>query len=266
MRAGLAVSILVLSGAFVAAPSMAQNYSSPWIFSASVGTEIPSSGAPITGATSNTVALSTLNSNMTGNGTLIMRGRNFDDVYDAALTAAVEVRYALSDLTEVFGSLGYKFSNAKTGVSLGCVEQTTAVGTCYQAVTGELSDLKQYALEIGYRQWFGTGLFTPAIKPYWAVRAGAVYTNNVDMTATTPVGGISGWKLYEDGVSLTAGADLGASYTLSSNFELAAEVGVRYTDDLKEYDTDLGGIGLGAVNDKSKAVSFPISVRMHSVF
>lgn len=266
MRAGLAVSIIVLAGALQSAPAAAQNYSSPWIFSVNVGTEIPSSGNVIAATTSNDIVLSTLNTNLVGNGTVVMRGRNFNDLYDSALTAAVEVRYALSDLSEVFGSLGYKFSNAKNAVDLGCIEQSTAPGVCYQALSGEVSDLKQYALEIGYRQWFGTGLISSAVKPYWAVRAGAVYSDTVNLTATSPAGGIAGWTLYDDGVSLTAGADLGASYTLSSNFEIAAEVGVRYTDSLKDNDIDLGGIGLGTANDKSKAVSFPISVRMHTVF
>lgn len=266
MRAGLAVSVLVLSGVLQAAPSMAQNYSSPWIFSVNVGAEVPSSGNVIAGVASNTVVLSTLNTNLVGSGSVVMRGRTFDDLYDPALTASFEVRYALSDLTEVFGSLGYKAANAKNGVDLGCIQQSTAPGVCYQALSGEVSDLKQYALEIGYRQWFGTGLLSSAVKPYWAVHGGAVYTDAVNASITSPLGGIANWSLYDSGTSLTAGADLGASYTLTQNFEIAAEVGVRYTDNLNDNDADIGGIGLETANDKSRAVSFPISVRMHTVF
>lgn len=266
MRAIWAVSLVAISSVMGVSSAIAQSYSSPWIFSVNVGTQIPSSGNVVQASTSSLVALSTLNTNLTGNGTMIMRGRTFDDMYDNALTASVEVRYALSDLTELFGSLGYRSANAKTGVTLGCLEQTTAPGTCYQAITGEVDDLQQYSLEIGYRQWLGMGLLSSAIKPYWAVHGGAVYTDAINIHATTPAGGIGNWTLYDDGWSVTAAADVGASYTLSSNFEIAAELGVRYTDKLKDNDTDFTGLSMQSINDKSREVSFPVSVRMHTVF
>lgn len=262
MRAKYIAAVVLMSAA--ASPAFAEGYSSPWIFSASIGTEVNVSGDFLSEGTSNSINLTTLNANLTGNGTMNMRGRSFDDIYDPAAKVSLEVRYALSDLAEVFGSASYLVAQAKSGVDLGCM--ATTAGTCTYGLWGAFSDLKQWTAEIGYRQWFGTGLISDSIRPYYAVRSGITHTDAIHSYVVAGNDPLGHWKLYDKGYSYTLGADLGASYTLGSNAELAAEVGVRYTGKLKADDRDYSVLGLDEINNDASRISVPVSLRFHTAF
>lgn len=262
MRAKYLAAALLMS--LASAPAFAEGYSSPWIFSASIGTEVNVGGDFLTAANSNSLTLSTLNGNLSGTGTLNMRGRTFGDVYDPAAKVAFEVRYALSDLTEIFGSASYLIAQAKSGIDMGCL--ATAANACASGLWGDVSDLKQWSAEIGYRQWFGTGLVSEAIRPYYAVRAGVTHTDKIHTQVFAAADALGHWKLYDEGYSYTLGADLGASYTVSNNAEFAAELGIRYTGKLKADDSDFSVLGLQAINDDAARISVPVNLRFHTAF
>lgn len=266
MRVKTLLTTTILAGAFIAAPLMAQNYSSPWSYSTSIGTEVSVSGDVINGADSNAIDMSTLNANLSGMQIIKMRGRSYDDMYDKGLKSTFEVRYALSDLAEIFGSIGFLKAEAKKNADLGCLADAAAPATCLSGLTGQVSDLKQTSLDIGYRQWFGVGLFTDAIRPYYALRAGAVKTDAIHAFVTSGADGIGHWRLYDDTYSYSAQADLGATYTITDSMELGAEVGVRYVSKLDKIDTELSGLGLSGINSKSQQVTVPISLKLNAVF
>jgi hypothetical protein len=259
-RAMRATSIAILLAAS-ATPALAQS-NSPWSFGGSIGYDIPVSGSAFAADDSNSLNLSTLNANLTGTGILRLRGTDFKDAYDPALRATIEVRYALSDMSEVFGAFTYTKAEGKK-VSIGCIKTTVE---CAYNLSATLADLDQRGIEIGYRQWLNFSMLGDYVRPYVAFRAGATKTKDINGVIQAGTVDISRWRLYKEGVSYSLGGDLGATVALSPNIELGGEVGVRYLSKLKERDTDYGAIGLGETNDKADIISIPVSLRINAAF
>jgi hypothetical protein len=260
----LAITLAAAAAALAVTPAAAQGYS-PWSFGASIGTDAYQSGDVVSAATSSSLTLSTLNQNLTGTGVLQLRGADYDDAYDRAINATVEVRYAATDMSEFFGAISYTKASGKQ-FDAGCV-LVTGNTACNQAITGQLSDLSQIGVEVGYRQWFGFSMMGDRLKPYFAVRGGLVRTDAIDLSLSGgTIGGLADWTMYEETWTAMIGADLGATYAISPNAELGAEVGVRYTTALGDDDGDFGGIGLGTINDSSERLTVPVAVRLNAVF
>jgi hypothetical protein len=257
-------TIVLCSSAASAQAAPPQEMSSPWSFSASIGTDIAVGGEVMNAATSNSLNLSTLNSNLSGTGVLTMRGRDYKDMYEPGAKASVEVRYATSELSEYFGTVSYMRAAGKNNVNVGCI--VTTAPSCGTAILGSVSDLQETSLEIGFRHWLGTGFISEAIRPYYAIRGGAVWSKGGHNYLHTATDSLAMWRLYDDSVAYTVGFDVGATYTISRNAELAAEIGVRYTGDRDGLDIDYGAIGLGAINNNSSRVSIPMSVKLNAVF
>lgn len=255
--------LLAATAALIAAPALAQDFS-PWSFGATASADFQVDGEAINAARSNTLTLSTLNSNLTGTGQLVLRGRDFRDTHDTGARVAVEVRYATSELAEFFGSVSYGRARAQRRISLGCIEVS---GGCTRQLTGNLSDLTETSVEVGYRQWMGIGLFGDALRPYWAVRGGLTHTGGLSLIVNdATAGGIGDWALTEDTWAALIGADIGATYAISPNAEIGAELGLRYTSRLTDDDTDLGAVGLDESNNRSERLSAPVSLRLNAVF
>ncbi|NJR20587.1 MAG: hypothetical protein HC777_03440, partial [Hyphomonadaceae bacterium] len=240
----------VLIGLFItslATPALA-DAASPWSFGATVGYDIPVSGDVLATSNSTPLNLNSFNTNLTGTGILRLRGTDYQDSYDNAVRATIEVRYAMSDLSEFFGAFTYTNAEGKTA-NAGCLE---TAGVCTTGLNATLSDYRQYGLEVGYRQWFNMAMLGDNVRPYFSVRGGVVRTDAINALLATPTDGIANWRLYKETYAYTIGADVGASVTLSPNAELGGEVGIRYQTALRENDLDFGAFGLGNVNDKSE--------------
>jgi hypothetical protein len=246
--------------AVAATPALADG--SPWSFGGSVGYDIPVSGKALEAANGSSIVLSTLNTNLTGNGTIRLRGVDYKDAYDDALRATLEVRYAMSDSAEFFGAFSYATAKGKNVVA-GCLEIAAA---CTTNVTATLTDSKQYGIELGYRQWLNMAMLGDAVRPYFAVRGGVVRTDAVRALFSTPTDGLANWRLYKETYSYMIGGDLGATVAISPNAEIGGEVGVRYLTALREFDGDLAGAGLAATNNKSERLSVPVSFRLNAAF
>jgi hypothetical protein len=72
--------------------------------------------------------------------------------------------------------------------------------------------------------------------------------------------------LYKETYAYSIGGDLGATIAISPNAELGGEVGIRYQTALKEFEGDLGAIGLGTSLRKSERLSVPVSFRLNAAF
>jgi hypothetical protein len=261
MRAS-AIAILV---SLMAAPAIAQDYS-PLSFAGSIGYDIPVNGKLHGAGVSTPVNLTTLNANLAGTGVITIRGRDYKDMYDNGVRGTLEVRYALSEMAEIFAGVSYLQAKGKRG-SIGEVAITAAAGNSTADIQALFSDYKQLGLEIGYRQWLGMGLIGDRIKPYFAVRGGMVRTDAIEAQISTPTDPLANWRLYDETWHFMIGGDVGATYAISSNAELGAEVGVRYVNNLKTFDADFGPAGLGGINDgESSRLSVPVSVRLNAVF
>jgi opacity protein-like surface antigen len=259
------LALAALAATITAAPAFAQYHQpqqsySPWSFGGSVGTDAYTRGELHNAGVSNSVNLG----GALGTGVIRIRARDFGDVYKDNIRATVEVRYALTRMSEAFGAISYNSADGGT-TDIGCFE--AAAGTaCNAVVTGQFSDLVQYGAELGYRQWLGIGLLDDTIKPYFAVRVGAIRTDEISLRAAAGATSIGNLRLTEETWSAMLGADLGASFAISENVELGAEVGVRYTEVLQPEDADLDPLGLGEINYTDNVLSVPVSVRMNVVF
>jgi hypothetical protein len=247
--------------ALAVSPALAET-GSPWSFGGTVGYDIPTSGDVIGAGNSTAINLTTLNSNLTGTGTLRLRGTDYKDAYDEALRATLEVRYAMSDMSEIFGAFTYTNAEGKLA-NAGCLD---TAGACTTGLNVTLSDYRQYGLELGYRQWLNLGMLGEAVRPYFTVRGGVVRTDAINALVATPTTPLANWRLYKETYAYTIGGDIGATVAISPNAELGGEVGIRYQTALRENDLDFGAIGLGTVNSKSERFSVPVSVRLNAAF
>jgi hypothetical protein len=235
---------------------------SPWSFGGSVGYDIPVDGRVLDRTTGTSIALGTLNTNLTGNGTIALRGTDYKDAYEDALRATIEVRYAMSETSELFGAFTYTNAEGKDA-SVGCIE---VAAVCGPNVLAKLSDYRQYGLELGYRQWLNLGIMGDAVRPYFAVRGGVARTDAIQALFRTPTDNLADWRLYKETYAFMIGGDLGATVAISPNAELGGEVGIRYQTALREFEGDLGAVGLGGAIRKSERLSVPVSLRLNAAF
>lgn len=247
---------------FAAGTPVQADYVSPWSFGGTVGYDVPAGGSVVTSANSSSIVLSTLNPSFSGTGVIRLRGIGYRDAYDPARRATFEVRYAVSEYTELFGAFSYSQANGKA-LSVGCIVVAAA---CTDTIRGQFSDSRQMGLEVGYRQWLDLDLFGQTVMPYLSVRGGVLKSDAIHAFLRTPTGALGRWRLYDDAYSYVLGADVGATIGVFPNAEIGAEVGIRYQTALKEIDTDFGALGLSEINSESERFSIPVSVRLNAVF
>jgi hypothetical protein len=258
------VTLLAASPALAQYHQPTQQAYSPWSFSGSIGADVAGPSNWHRNGTSGTVNLNSLNNTLSGTGTVTIRAKDFGDIYENAPRATLEIRYAVTEMSEYFGAIS--FSQAESEQALvGCF-QATAGTQCNVNINGKFSDLNQYGLEAGYRQWLGIGLLGDRVKPYFAGRVGAIYTEAVDLALSTGSTSLGTVRFSEDSWSAMIGADLGVSAAITQFAEIGAEVGVRYTTKLSGDDSQLGALGLDEINDTEGTVTIPVSVRMNVVF
>ena len=262
------LSYLVPALALVSSPALAD---SPFSFGGSVGYEFPVSGKIIDETSSASINLTTLNPALAGTGILRLRGTDFKDISDAPLKATIEVRYALTQTSEMFGAITYSQGNGKSA-NIGCVEiVVSGAPDCSTPLTATFSDFKQVGVELGYRQWLESPVMSDRLFPYYTLRAGVTQTDALSATVAAstslvPNAALGTWDLYDDKVTYVVGGDVGATYLIAPFAEIGAEVGVRYNSKLSEIDTGLTALGLAAANDKSDRISIPVSVRLNAAF
>lgn len=158
---------------------------------------------------------------------------SYDDAFDRATTYDVAATYDLSPRTTVLGRIGYSEAD---GNDVGLGEATENSVTA--PITARFSDLEQYTVEAGVRQYVGgfnngyTGL-----RPYVGATAGAIYTDDVDLIQTSAAfnGGTGGTETQEyirSGWQPTAAGVIGAEYQVGARTAIGLETGIRWTDGL----------------------------------
>jgi hypothetical protein len=233
-----------------------------WAGSISAGAELPVSGDVHGGATAPVADLGPLNPALAGvSAELRIQARDYDEIYGETTTFGVELARGLEGDREVFASLRYAQAD----------EGTVQVGTAFVPalnaslpVFGTFGEFQATTIEGGARQYFGAG----AWRPYVAGRIGAAFVDEINATFRIPDASITiaNAKFYDSSTVLSVGGDVGLSYAVTDRFSVAAEVGVRYTGELKDDDSSIGGLGLGSINDAGERVSFPIAVRGRLAF
>lgn len=245
-----------------ASAAQAQTAPGRWTVSLEVGADFQVDGDVHGGATSAIPNLGPLNPALEGvNAELRIEPRSFDDIYGEGMNIGAEFAYGMSDNAEFFGSLRYMQADegrVQVGGAFVPALNTTL------PVFGTFDEYAAYGLEIGYRQYFGTGM----LKPYVAGRLGAVYTDKINATFEIPDGGITiaDAPFYESSTSLSLGLDVGLSYALNDRVSLQAETGIRHITSLSDDDSAIGGLGLAAINGVGERTYVPLTVRAKFAF
>ena len=247
------------AGLAFASPALAQSAAGRVSVSVSGGMDFAIGGTMHDGASAPIADLGPLNPALAGvPATLNIAQRSQNDVYDNAWTIGGELGYGVSDSSEVLLSLRYTKAGGNR-INIG----GAAVGAPVNAtlpVFGDFGDYKSFAAELGYRQYFGS----EGLRPFVTGRAGMTRISPIATTVTIPDGAITLTNVpFSNGTwKFSAGADLGVSIPLGQGVAIEPEVGIQYTDGANGNDTALGGLGLGAINNKGERWGMPVRVRL----
>ena len=201
-----------------------------WSFSAFGGVDMPTSGDVHGGAIAPVPDLGPLNPALAGvNAELRIQSRSHDRIYGLADTYGLEMGYGLSDRAELFGQVRYSHAS------------------------------KSYGAEFGYRRFF---MQPGAVRPFVAARIGATHTDAIKASFDIPAATISipDARFTKKTWSASGGMDVGVIIPVGETFSVTAQAGVRYVDKLSGDDADIGGLGLGGINNDAKRISVPMSV------
>lgn len=195
--------------------------------------------------------------------TLQIERRSQNDVYDTAWSIDGELGYGVSDNGELL--LGLRYVKAKGNrINVGGAAAGAPVNATLP-VFGDFGDYKSLAIELGYRQYLGSG---DGVRPFVSVRGGATRISSIAADFTVPDAGIAlnGVPFSKASWVLSGGAAAGLSLPIAPGVAIEPEVGIRYADGAAGDDTALGGLGLGGINDKGQRWSVPAQVRLKFAF
>ncbi len=158
---------------------------------------------------------------------------SYKNAFDNAVNYSVAATYDLSPSTTLIGRLGYSKANGKK-VAFGTVTDTNFPGV-NEPYYGKFSDLEQWTLEGGVRQYMG-GWNSPTsgLRPYVAATAGFAHNNNVNLTqeSATIINPPESQRYIDAGWTPTASAAVGAEMQVGPRTALGVEAGVRWRDNL----------------------------------
>ncbi len=244
----------------VAAPALAQT--APGAVSVSVygGADFAVGGTMHDGANAPVANLGALNPALNGiPAVLQIQPRSQNEVFDTGWTLGGELAYGLSESSEVLFAARYTEAKGNK-INVGGAAAGAPVNATLP-VLGDFGDYKSLALELGYRQYLGSG---EGITPFVTARAGAARISALSANFTVPDAAIAlnGVPFSNGSWAFTGGADLGVAIPLGERASIVPEVGIQYIGGPNGNDTALGGLGLGGINNKGERWSVPVRVRL----
>lgn len=254
MRTWLAIPFTAL---FATTAHAAGPEAGRWSMSVFGGVDVPLSGDVHDGATAAVPDLGPLNPALAGvDAELRIESRSHDRIYDLATTYGLEFAYAFDERREIFGQV--RQTSADQGTVMVGGAFVPALDTTLP-VYGTFGDYEALSAEVGYRYYFGTA---GSARPFVGARLGATRTDEIRATFEIPDAGITiaNAPFYESGWSPTGGLDVGVIMPVSETFSVTLASGVRYTGDLKDDDSAIGGLGLASINDTGSRVSVPVTL------
>lgn len=257
LLAGLSAAAAALA---IAAPAQAKAEAGSVSVSIYGGADFAVGGTMHDGANAPIADLGALNPALAGiPATLLIEPRSQSDVYDTGWTLGGELAYGVSDNGEVL--LAARYVEAKGNrINVGGAAAGAPVNATLP-VFGDFGNYKTFSVELGYRQYFGSG---EGITPFVTARAGATRVSAISADFTVPDAGIAlnGVPFSNGSWVLSGGADFGLSIPLGERASIVPEVGIQYTGAAEGNDTALGGLGLGAINNKGERWSVPVRLRL----
>lgn len=198
---------------------------------------------------------------------------SYDDAFKKGVSLGGNLAYDVSRNTTLIGGVGYSKRNGQTfdngtfqsgqydgsgGFTEGTYSSTgvfTAGATAEETVTSEFSDLEEWKIEGGVRQYMG---YNPTFRPYVGATGGFTHNNSVDLTQTSSGGTLTAaantQEYIDSGWRPTAAGIIGAEMAVGPRAALGVETGIRWRDNL---DTN--------VNSEDRW-SIPVSLRGRVAF
>lgn len=247
LAAAAAVSGLLSTSAYAGAGD--------WSFSLKGGPQFQVGGDVHDGTSAPVPDLGALNPDLAGVGaTLEIESRDYDDVYGTMWEIGGEIGYGLSDQGQAFALVSYTWGNGDRlqvgGAAVPALETTLPV-------FGDFDDFGAWGVELGYRHHFDAD---GNWRPYVAGRAGLQFVDSINATFTVPDAAITlaDVAFYKSSTVFTGGLEVGISYAVGDGLMVGLESGIRYAGSLSDNDADIGGLGLGTINDKGSRWSVPL--------
>jgi len=155
---------------------------------------------------------------------------SYNDAFDEGVNYDLATTYDISRNTTVLGRVGYSERNGQN-INIGSVTE----GGATEDLFAEFSDLEQYRVEGGVRQYvggFNNGF--SGLRPYVGATAGFTYTDDVDVTQSSAAfaGGPETQQYIDGGWNPTASGLIGAEYQVGGRTAIGIETGIRWSDNL----------------------------------
>ena len=177
----------------------------------------------------------------------------YDEAFEDAKSFDVATTYDLNRNTTLIGRFGYSQADSAGPIKVGTVSSGQSGGTLTEDLYAEFSDLEQYTIEGGVRQYLGGWNHpTGGFRPYVGATGGFTHTDDVFLTQSSETlvdPKVFTQQYVSGGWSPTAAGLIGAEWQVGGATALGVETGIRWTDAL---DTNL---------KSDSAVSIPLRLR-----
>ena len=174
---------------------------------------------------------------------------SYNDAFDETVEYDIAATYDISPNTTILARFGYAEADGNDSVEAGnAFEFATPqnvtgpinipAGSTASPVTASFTDLEQFTVEAGVRQYVGgLGNGVTGIRPYVGATAGAIRNNGVDVSFSSaafssPGGTDAPFEFIDSGWNPTASGVIGAEWQVGPAFAVGAEAGLRWQDGL----------------------------------
>lgn len=166
---------------------------------------------------------------------------SYSDAFSDGITIGGATTYDISRNTTLLAQAAYSKQEGQS-VDTGSFEDgiydpvtgafVPNIGAIERDLTGEFSDLEQYSLEAGVRQYVGQNV---GFRPYVGASAGFAYNNDVTLTQTYDDDGtvFNEQEFIDSGWRPTASGVIGAEMAVGGRGAIGVETGLRWRDNLK---------------------------------
>ena len=166
---------------------------------------------------------------------------SYSDAFSEGYTVGGAGTFDISRNTTLIGQASFSEKNGRsvdTGSFQSGVFDSAGVFTpdigsnVPRDLVGEFSDLQQYTIEGGVRQYVGNSF--SAVRPYVAATGGFTYNNDVDLRQTFVDDGtvFDDSQFIESGWRPTAAGVVGAELAVGARSAIGIESGIRWRDNL----------------------------------
>jgi opacity protein-like surface antigen len=235
----LLVSFLAVLGSASSVHAQGQAADSRWVVDLGAGFDLSLNGNVNSGA------IGTLNGLATA-----MLPNPYGEVYGNGIHLRFGGGYMVSPTSEVRGMFTWQSADADL-VRLGDIGPSP--------LYAQYSDYKSFAFDIGYRRYVGSTWH--GMRGFGEATIGAAFIDRINGEFAAPQSNVifTQTNFYDGSAALTLAVNVGATFRMTTGFDLYGHIGLRRVGGLSEVD-QFAGTGLDEINNDSARLTFPIVV------